>query len=61
MKLHVITDIKGDDEVIDEFDGTSVSFMTEPSGVLMVFEKSSLPWAAYAPGSWRGVRRVRED
>lgn len=70
-KLHVVTDVTekttiGDDgeptteldEHVDEFAGEHVSFATEPSGVLVVFDRPNSLWAAYAPGSWRVVRDV---
>lgn len=49
------------DEVSDTFDGPQVSFITEPSGALVVFEAPNRPWAAYAPGEWKKVRNVRAN
>lgn len=55
--LHVVTgvDDKGE-ENYDEFTGPQVTFLTEPSGALVIFQKPNHTWAAYAPGQWRVVR-----
>jgi hypothetical protein len=61
--IHVATTVNCDGSVgsIDEFKGNHVSFMTEPSGVLVVFRRPADVWQAYAPGHWKVVRDVLED
>ncbi|AUH68519.1 MULTISPECIES: hypothetical protein [Gordonia] len=46
------------EEVYDTFDGPEVTWVTEPSGVLVVMERPGKLWVAYAPGSWQKVRSV---
>lgn len=61
MILHVVTERSATgDESVDEYAGPEVQFMTEPSGVLLIMERPGKLWAAYAPGSWWGVRRGGE-
>lgn len=43
-------------EIVDTFDGPRASWMTEPSGVLVVMQSPSELWASYAPGAWLKVR-----
>lgn len=47
--------------VVDTYDGRLVTFITEPSGVLVVFSAPGQVWAAYAPGEWKKVRDVPAD
>lgn len=47
-------------EVADTYDGPQTSFMTEPSGALVVFLSPGRAWAAYAPGHWQKVREVSD-
>lgn len=42
---------------VDSFDGPTVSYLTEPSGALVVFEGPQKEWAAYAAGVWTRVIR----
>lgn len=44
------------EEVFDTFDGPEATWMTEPSGVLVIMERPGKLWAAYAPGQWLKVR-----
>lgn len=44
-------------ELVDTFDGPTVSFLTENSGTLVIFESPQKPWAAYARGAWQKVRQ----
>ncbi len=46
---------------VDTYDGQAVTFMTEPSGALVIFERPNVPWAAYAPPSWKQVNRGSPD
>jgi len=62
VKLHVVTEIRRNpetdalDESVEEWESDQVSFLTEPSGALVIFRSRSEVWAAYAPGSWLKVR-----
>ena len=58
--LHVTTSVVGDDDVVDEYKGEAVGFMTEASGALVVYRRPNELWAAYAPGSWEVVRDVSD-
>lgn len=42
----------GESLITDDYDGPHVSFQIEPSGVLQVWQKPQMLWAAYAPGVW---------
>lgn len=44
----------GDGEKLatDDYAGPQVTFQIEPSGVLQVWQKPQMLWAAYAPGVW---------
>ncbi|WP_336790459.1 hypothetical protein [Gordonia malaquae] len=44
------------EEDVDQFDGPEVTFMTEPSGALVIMKTPKTVWAAYAPGHWQRVR-----
>lgn len=44
------------EDVFDSFDGPQVTWMTEPSGVLVIMQSPGRLWAAYAPGQWLKVR-----
>lgn len=50
-----------DDGDVDTYDGPSVTFMTEPSGALVIFERANVLWAAYSPTAWKQVNRDRPD
>ena len=54
--LHVVTSVEAGEENYDVFEGPSVSFLTEPSGALVIFQRPNHMWAAYAPGKWEVVR-----
>lgn len=61
--IEIVTGVELNDrgepeEVSDTFDGPQVSFMTEPSGALVVFRAPQRVWAAYAPGHWHKIREV---
>lgn len=43
-------------ELVDTFDGPRASWITEPSGVLVIMQSPSEQWASYAPGCWQKVR-----
>ena len=45
----------------DTYEGPACSFMTEPSGALVIFERPNLLWAAYAPSVWKQVNCERPD
>lgn len=36
----------------DTFDGDTVSFVTEPSGALVIFQRPGEVWAAFGAGAW---------
>lgn len=57
--IEVVTAIADGEEVSDTYDGLQVSFMTEPSGALVVMNGRRV-WAAYAPGEWKKVRDDRQ-
>lgn len=44
------------EDVFDTFDGPEVTWMTEPSGVLVIMQSPGKLWAAYAPDQWQKVR-----
>lgn len=48
--------VDGPEDVFDAFDGPQASWVTEPSGVLVVMESPGKLWVAYAPGQWMKVR-----
>ena len=50
-----------DDGDVDTYDGPAVSFMTEPSGALVIFERPNVLWAAYSATSWEQVNRGSPD
>lgn len=57
--IEVLTHIDSSgDECVDQWDAPRITFMTEPSGVLVVFKSPNVVWAAYAPGRWMKVREV---
>ncbi|MCH5645161.1 hypothetical protein [Gordonia sp. ABSL49_1] len=58
--IEIVTGVNDDGAVLDTFDGPQVSFMTEPSGALVVFRSPGRVWSAYAPGHWRKVREVSD-
>lgn len=58
MKLHVVTDVDGVDEKVEEWESPTATWITEPSGALVVFRRPNDQWAAYAPGQWLKVREV---
>lgn len=58
MRLHVVVGQNDKDEdVIEEFVGPQLEFLTEPSGVLLVLESPDRVRKAYAPGAWETVTR----
>lgn len=61
--VHVVTTVNCDGSAgsIDEFKSDHVSFVTEPSGVLVIFRRPDDIWQAYAPGHWKVVRDVIEN
>lgn len=54
--IEVVTRVEKGEDVVDTYDGPQVSFITEPSGVLVVFASPGKVWAAYAVGEWKKVR-----
>ncbi|MGO3325317.1 hypothetical protein [Gordonia sp. (in: high G+C Gram-positive bacteria)] len=44
------------EDVFDSFDGPQVTWITEPSGVLVIMQSPGKLWVAYAPGQWQKVR-----
>lgn len=54
--IEVVTGVEGGEELVDSFEGPQVSWVTEPSGVLVIMQSKTSVWAAYAPGSWLKVR-----
>ncbi|MFT4125082.1 MAG: hypothetical protein QM662_02475 [Gordonia sp. (in: high G+C Gram-positive bacteria)] len=63
MTLHVVVGVRtnpagGVDEDVEEWAAPEVSFLTEPSGALVIFRRPNDQWAAYAPGCWMKVREV---
>ena len=66
VAIEVVTgtavDIDGNPEdIYDTFVGPQVSFMTEPSGALVIFQTPGQAWAAYAPGHWIKIRDGGSD
>lgn len=61
MRIEVVTGVEPNEEtgeledVVDQYFGDEVSWITEPSGVLVVMSGAK-PWVAYAAGVWRRVR-----
>lgn len=60
VKLHVVTDVDGVDEKVEEWESPTATWITEPSGALVVFRRPNDQWAAYAPGQWLKVREVAD-
>lgn len=64
MKLHVVVDSHRNpetgemDEAVEEWEAEQASFLTEPSGALVIFRKPNDSWAAYAPGAWLKIREA---
>lgn len=58
VKIHVVTEVDGSDEQVDEWEADQATWITEPSGALVVFKRPNDQWAAYAPGQWLKVREV---
>ncbi|MGC5249465.1 hypothetical protein ACPXB3_21375 [Gordonia sp. DT219] len=64
MKLHVVTGTQPNpetgelDELVDEWESDQVTFLTEPSGSLVIFRSPNDQWAAYAPGHWMKIREA---
>ena len=46
------------DEAVEEWEAEQVSFLTEPSGALVIFRRPNDQWAAYAPGCWLKIREA---
>lgn len=63
MKIEVVTGVELDlddspEEVLDTFEGPQVSWITEPSGALVILKSPGQLWAAYAGGAWLKVRAL---
>ena len=54
--IEIVTDVVDGEEAVDQFEGPQVTFVTEPSGALVVMLTPTTLWAAYAPGHWQKVR-----